>query len=85
MGYVADRSLLDTTIEILRHLNDEQLEAIHSVAKAFASSSGDDDFFKPQTEEELVARIDASLADIKAGRYEDAEAVAEKLRAKYGL
>jgi predicted transcriptional regulator len=32
-----------------------------------------------------VARIDASLADIKAGRYEDAEAVAEKLRAKYGL
>lgn len=43
------------------------------------------DFFRAQSEEELLARIDRSLQQIKAGKYSDAAKAGERIRSEYGL
>ena len=85
MDIVQERSLLDSTIEMLGYLNNEELAAIQSVARAFISKSSEEEHYRPLTEEELTARIDASLADIAAGRYKDADVVVAELRKEFGL
>ena len=84
MDMVHERSLLDTTTELLKYLNDEELAAIQSVARAFIIKSSEEDY-RPLTEEELAARIDEGLSDVEAGRYEDSDVVIEKLRKELGL
>ena len=43
------------------------------------------DPFMPQTEAQLLERVDRSLRQIEQGEYEDAEVVEAALAAKYGL
>ena len=43
------------------------------------------DFFRAQTEEALLERIDRSLQQIKAGKYAEAGTVGERIRGEYGL
>ncbi len=84
-----DLSVLDYTIDLLTVLSDRELEAIQSVAIAFLNSKNDitDETqiganivpFTPQTEEQLLTRIDHSIGQIKSGNYQDAEEVENEL------
>ena len=42
-------------------------------------------YFQAQTEEQLLARIDRSLQQIRDGKYMDASKAGEKIRSEYGL
>ena len=85
MGYAADRPLLDTTIDMLRTLNDDQLIAIQSVLKAFASDTERDFSFRQLSREEFLARVDEGLEDAENGRYEDIELAEMRLRKEFGF
>ena len=43
------------------------------------------DFYQAQSEEQLLARIDRSLQQIKEGMYIDAAKAGERIRSEYGL
>ena len=84
----AGMSMLDYTYDLLTELSDDELLAVQSVAIAFikkgagsnsGSSSGEVRPFQPQTEEQLLARIDHSLSQIGQGLYEDAEDVENEM------
>lgn len=49
------------------------------------SNSHDREYFQPQTEEELLARIDHALQQIKDGKHMDAAKAGEMIRNEYGL
>ena len=85
MGYAADKTLLDKTIEMLKTLNDQQLSEVHSMLTALVPDDDDDGFFRPLTEEEFFKRVDEGLDDIKHGRYEEIAAAEKKLREEFGL
>ena len=89
----SDLSQLDYTFDLISGLTDDELEAIQAIAIAFLKngrpiqkSNDNDDItpFQPQTEEQLLARIDRSLAQIEAGMYSDAEDVENELLAEIG-
>ena len=80
-------SQLDYTLDLVSGLNDEELKAVQSVALVFLRKNNMPDSiasdepipFKPQTEKQLLDRIDHSLAQIKSGQVWDAEAVEEEM------
>lgn len=81
-------SMLDYTYDLLTELSDDELVAVQNVAIAFIkkgvgstveNSSGEVRPFQPQTEEQLLARIDHSLSQIDQGLYEDAEDVENEM------
>ena len=79
-------SELDYTQYLLSGLKEDQLEAVQAVVIAMLKSGGDFDEtgpvpFQPQTEAQLLARIDHSLAQIDAGEFSDAEDVENELLA----
>ena len=84
----AEMSMLDYTYDLLTELSDDELAAVQSVAIALikkglgnsiGSSSEEIRPFQPQTEEQLMTRIDHSLSQIGQGLYEDAEDVENEL------
>lgn len=83
-----DLSQLDYTYDLISGLSDDELEAVQSIAMAFikknkvSESTSDRQQpvpFQPQTEEQLLARIDHSLSQIESGEYSDAESVEQEL------
>ena len=77
-------SQLDYTQYLLSGLKEDQLEAVQTVILAFLKQDGRVDEngiapFQPQTEAQLLARIDHSLAQISTGEYSDAEDVENEL------
>ena len=75
----------ESTISLLQQLSDDELFAIQGVAKAFIKSANSNRIFKPQTEDELLMRVDTSIANGKDGYYQDAAVAEEELRAEFGL
>ena len=84
----AEMSTLDYTCDLLSELSDDELIAVQSVAIAFIrngirnstkNSSEEIRPFQPQTERQLLARIDHSLDQIKQSLYEDAEDVESEM------
>ena len=80
-------SQLDYTQYLLSGLKEDQLEAVQTVIIALLKT--DDKFdeggpapFQPQTEAQLLARIDHSLAQIESGEYSDSEEVENELLAE---
>lgn len=78
---------LDYTRYLLSGLKEEQLEAVQAVIIAMLKSDGGFDEtgpapFQPQTEAQLLARIDHSLAQIEKGEFSDAEEVENELLAE---
>ena len=65
----------------LRRLSPRQLDVVQAVVDTLEQQNAENVvLFQPQTEEQLLARIDQSLSQIDAGLYEDADdAVAELL------
>lgn len=78
-------STLDTTISMIQLLSDSDLEAIQGIAKAFLAKTNGTSVYEPQTEEQLLARIDASIEHAKQGIYEDIEKVERELVQEFGL
>ena len=80
-------SQLDYTQYLLSGLKEDQLEAVQAVIIAFLKNDGVIDEaspapFQPQTEAQLFERIDHSLAQIKDGKFTDAEDVENELLAE---
>ena len=80
-------SQLDYTQYLLSGLKEDQLEAVQAVIIAFLKDDGAFDEtgpapFQPQTEAQLLDRIDHSLAQIEAGEFTDAEDVENELLAE---
>ena len=82
------KSMLDYTYDLLTELSDEELVAVQNVAIAFIkkgisnavnNSSGEIRPFQPQTEEQLLDRIDHSLGQIDQGLFEAAEDVENEM------
>ncbi len=79
-------SQLDYTQYLLSGLKEDQLEAVQAVIIALLKRDGDFEEtgpapFQPQTEAQLLARIDHSLSQIETGEYADAEDVENELLA----
>lgn len=80
-------SELDYTQYLLSGLKEDQLEAVQAVIIAMLKSDGKFDEtgpvpFQPQTEAQLLARIDHSLTQIGTGEFSDAENVENELLAE---
>ena len=81
---------LDYTRYLLSGLKGEQLEAVQMVIIAMLKSNSEFNEtglapFQPQTEAQLLARIDHSLAQIEQGEFMDAEEVENELLAEMDL
>ena len=78
---------LDYTYGLLSGLTEEELSAVQAVIIAFlnkniaGSVSGEISPFRPQTEEQLLARIDHSIAQIETGLVTDSEKFEEEMLA----
>ena len=85
MKAVASTSVLDSTVDMLQMLNDNELQAIQSVAKVFIMKPQVMRPYQPLSEEQLLARVDTALEHISDGLYEDAEDVEKELISELGL
>ena len=80
-----DLSQLDYTYDLLSSLSDDELEAVQKVAIVFLNrkmeTNNSDEItpFQPQTEEQLFARIDHSIAQINPDNCEDLEDVVAEI------
>lgn len=80
-------SQLDYTLDLVSGLSDDELKAVQTVALVFLKKNGIKDNidienpipFQPQTEEQLLKRIDHSIEQIESGLVWDAEEVEEEL------
>ena len=73
----------DRIVTSLRRLTPKQLDVLQAVVDTLDSQNTEDVApFQPQTETQLFARIDHSLAQIEAGLYEDADDVVDELLAE---
>jgi len=77
-------SQLDYTQYLLTGLKEDQLEAVQAVIISFLKNGREIDEtgpapFQPQTEAQLLARIDHSLEQIASGHFSDAEDVENEL------
>ena len=75
--------ILDDTIGMLRELNLDELEAIRSVINVIVRK--EDNYYKPLTEEELIARVDKSLDLEHDGFAMDAEKFGKQIMETCGL
>lgn len=79
-------STLDSTISMMQLLSDSDIKAVQGIVQAlYVKNEAASEIYKPQTETQLLQRIDASLDDIKNGLYEDADKVEEDLRKAFAL
>ena len=76
-------SVLEETIDMLRKLDFQELEAVQAVIKVFLSK--DDDYYKPLSESEIIARIDEAITQVDAGYFYDAEETEKEIIAEFGL
>lgn len=85
MAVATKPSILDNTVDMIQMLNDDELQAIQSVARVFIAKPNSDRIYKPLTEDQIVKRIDASLEQVSAGMYEDSEIAEQEIIAEFGL
>ena len=87
----SDISQLDYTYNLLTGPTDDEWEAVQAVAIAFLkkdrsiksiNKGNTDILFQAQTEDQLIARIDKSLEQIKEGKFQDADEFVKELYAE---
>lgn len=79
-------SELEKTIDLLKEMDDDQLQAMQLVAKILVFKKPERNaFFRQLTEKEFFEEVDASLAEADAGKLEDSEIMEARLAEKYGL
>ena len=84
-------SMFDYTVDLLTALSDDELEAVQTVAITFLKKNSNmfesvDSVspFEPQSEEQLLTRIDKSLSQIEEGQFQPSEEVEEELLKELG-
>lgn len=84
--------VLEDTIDMLRSLDENELEALQSVIKVFLAKDKDEDYdelvkdyYKPLSKAELIERIDRGIAEADAGLATDAFQFSRELRLEFGL
>ena len=77
--------LLQRMTAMLSALTDDELSAMETVAKTFLMNRAAEEYPHPMTEQQLLERIDRSLAQAKSGMYQDAEEVEAELAAEFCL
>ena len=75
--------ILNDTINMLQELNIDELEAVRSIINVIVRK--EDNYYKPLTEAELIARVDKSLALEHDGFAMDAEEFGKQIMETYGL
>ena len=85
MEAVANTSILDSTIDMLQMLNDNELQAIQSVARVFIMKPQVMRPYQPLSEEQLLSHVDTALEHVSAGLYENAEDVEKELISEFEL
>lgn len=76
-------AVLEDTINMMRNLDLDELEAVRSVINVIVHK--EDNFYKPLSEAELIARVDKSLDLEYDGLAMDAEEFGQQLMETYGL
>lgn len=76
-------AVLEETINMMRNLDLDELEAVRSVINVIVHK--EDNFYKPLSEAELIARVDKSLDLEYDGLAMDAEEFGQQLMETYGL
>ena len=79
----SNSTVLQNTIDMLSELNEYELNAVQSVIRVIISKQ--DDYYKPLSEEDMLARIDTSIAQVEAGLAEDSEVVEDEIMSEFGL
>ena len=86
-----DLSQLEYTYDLISCLSDDELEAVQKIAIAFLNKNRELDInnniqslkpFLPQTEDQLLKRIDRSVAQADAGMCIDADEVIDEMLAE---
>ena len=67
---------------MLEMLTENDLKVIQSVAAAFLEKY---ELYQPQTEEQLLARIDTAIEHAQQGKTRDGKEISRELRARYGI
>ena len=80
--FLNDKILRDT-IDMLGELNQTELQAVQSVIRVIITKQ--DDYYKPLSEEQLIARIDRAIDQVNEGMAVDSEIVEDELAAEYCL
>ena len=75
-------STLESTVSMLEMLSEKDLMVIQSVAAAFLEKY---EMYQPQTEDQLLARIDAAIEHAQQGKLRDGREISSELRARYGI
>lgn len=78
-------STLDATISMLETLPENELQTIHDMTLRFYIKKSPSSPFQPMSEQELLDALDTAKKHADEGRYEDADVVVDRLRAKYDL
>ena len=73
------------TVEMLRLLTDEELDAIQTVAKAFISAQHTKDPFSPKTKEEFFEEIDTGIRQFEEGKCMESERMENELLQEMAL
>lgn len=82
-GTLNHNDKLVKTFDMLREMDALELETIRSYINELIS--GNDNFYRPLSEEELIKRIDESIAEADAGLVYDAEEAAKEIMSELGL
>ena len=76
-------SLFKQTQDMISTLGDEQLKKVYVFTASLMEE--DDNPFKPITKEQVLADLDESDEDIKAGRIKDAHQAMNDIRMRLGM
>ena len=76
-------SAFQETVNMLGELNDYELQANQSVIRVIVTKQ--DNYYKPNSETQLLERIDSSLAQVDAGEAVDSETMEAEIITEFGL
>ena len=74
--------LRNKTCDIIGSLPERQVQEVFSFVIKLVE---DENIFKPLTKEQILADLDASEEDIKAGRIKDAHKAMDDIRSRLGI
>lgn len=78
------QSTIDSAISVLELLTEEGQKKVLNFSIGLLQDE-DDNPFKPVTKEEILAELDASEGDIRAGRTKDAHQAMSDIKVRLGM
>lgn len=75
-------STFEATVSMLEMLSEKDLKVIQSVAAVFLEKY---EIYQPQTEDQLLTRIDTAIGHAQQGMLRDANDISKELRSRYEI